>query len=1050
MKRCPNSRILAIVATLYLTLMAVSAFAQLQTGNIYGKTQAKDGSILPGVTVTLSGGGAPQTTVTDAQGLFRFPNLSPGTYTVKAELSNFGTATRAGLTVSVGQNADITMTLNASMAESITVTAESPLLDVRKAGTGTNVSKIEMEKIPTSRDPWTVLQSVPAVQVDRINVGGSQSGQQSNYYAKGAQGRDNTWNVDGVNITDMGATGSSPLYFDFDSFEEMQATTGGSDPRIETPGVQLNMVTKRGTNDIRGSGRYYYTPGSLQAAAKVPGEATYYLDATNKVNFVRDYGVEAGGPIWKDHLWFWGARGDDKISVQASSTIGFDKNNQPVLSTGLFDNIVLRDKNAKLNAQIVASNSAVGFYTWGDKVRNARNLSPTRPFETAWRQIGPTTVYKFEDTQIIGSSLYLTGMWSKISGGFSLNANGGAGEGAPSLWFDLANVAHDNFYTYVTNRPQKQERLDGSKFLDIGSMNHELKFGFGYRKTPVNSTTVYPGPAHGYWDYSFGPAVCSAAAVNLTTNCAVATVTRDVGVGYDEKYNDFYVGDTILMGNLTVQGGLRWDRQQTTNTAVSIGANPILAAPLTLPCIGTLTCSGTKGGNLSATLPGLSFAGDPQSLKWNTVSPRIGATYSLGADKRTLLRAGYNRYASQLGSAVSGANPLAGSNFTFYGIDANNDHVIQRGELIKIRSFAGVDPNNPSAIALTRRVDYGMKVPTTDEIIVGAERELMTDFSVGVNYTYRKYNNLFTTRFEKTAGAGDYYTPADWVLSSRTAGGTFVQCAPIPGDLNNVGNITGVGAAQVCHGTEIARFNTTTGVALYELKAGVATPVYRVVTTRPDYSQKYSGLELTATKRMSHKWMFRGNVTYNNYTESCGADAFANPTAALPTVAVVSAGPGRCPGGQVAPQSAGSGAFGNDFISAKWNVNLTGAYIMPWDINLGASLSARQGYAQPYRSSVSGLNGGTITVILDPIGDIRFDNVYELDLRIAKDFRFMNRVGMTLSGDLFNAPNKRTILQREGLVINNAAAGNSSRAGGNRITEMQSPRIWRLGAKFNF
>ena len=109
----------------------------------------------------------------------------------------------------------------------------------------------------------------------------------------------------------------------------------------------------------------------------------------------------------------------------------------------------------------------------------------------------------------------------------------------------------------------------------------------------------------------------------------------------------------------------------------------------------------------------------------------------------------------------------------------------------------------------------------------------------------------------------------------------------------------------------------------------------------------------------------------------------------------------------MAPQSAGSGAFGNDFISAKWNVNLTGAYIMPWDINLGASLSARQGYAQPYRSSVSGLNGGTITVILDPIGDIRFDNVYELDLRLAKDFRLMNRVGMTLSGDLFNAPNKR-------------------------------------------
>jgi len=171
--------------------------------------------------------------------------------------------------------------------------------------------------------------------------------------------------MDGVNITDMGATGSSPLYFDFDSFEEMQVTTGGSAPRIQTPGVQLNMVTKRGTNDFRGSGRYFYTPGSYQAEAGVPSEAAAYLDKTNRINYVRDFGAEAGGPVWKDHLWFWYAGAENKISNQASQAPG---------ATGAFDNIILRDKNAKLNMQIAPSNSAVGFYTWGDKVRNARGL----------------------------------------------------------------------------------------------------------------------------------------------------------------------------------------------------------------------------------------------------------------------------------------------------------------------------------------------------------------------------------------------------------------------------------------------------------------------------------------------------------------------------------------------------------------------------------------------------------------------------------------------------------------------------------------------------
>src|SRR5689334_23369009 len=383
MKWCPTPRFLAVIAAvLLLSLFAVSGYAQFQTGNIYGKVQAKDGSVLPGVTVTLSGVGAPQTTVSDAQGNFRFLNLSPGTYTIKAELAGYGTSTRAGVGVQVGANADITMTLNPSVSESITVTAEAPLLDVRKAGTGINVTKVEMEKIPTSRDPWTVLQQAPAVQVDRINVGGNQSGQQSVYNARGATSDQNTWNMDGVNITDMGATGSSPLYFDFDSFEEMQITTGGSDPRVMTPGVQLNMVTKRGTNDWRGSGRYFYTPGSYQADAKVPTEATGYLFQTNAINYVRDYGAEVGGPIWRDHAWFWIADSENKISNESSLATA--------TSFAAFDNIILRDKNAKLNAQITASNSGVGFYTFGDKVRNARNLSPTRPFETAWHQSGPT------------------------------------------------------------------------------------------------------------------------------------------------------------------------------------------------------------------------------------------------------------------------------------------------------------------------------------------------------------------------------------------------------------------------------------------------------------------------------------------------------------------------------------------------------------------------------------------------------------------------------------------------------------------------------------
>jgi hypothetical protein len=394
MRRYPTRKIPAIVvATLCMTLIAVSGYAQIQSGNIYGKVEAKDGSVLPGVTVTLTGVGAPQTTVTDSLGNFRFPNLSPGSYSLRAELAGYGFSTRSGLSVNIGRNTDVTMTMNPSVSESITVTAEAPMLDVRRAGTGATVTRVELEKVPSGRDPWVILQQTPGVLVDRINVGGSESGQQSNYVGKGATGDQSTWNVDGVNITDVGSVGSSPTYYDFDSFEEMQVTTGGTDPRIMTPGVQLNMVTKRGTNDIRGSARYFKTSHGLQSTPSIPAEATGYLEKVNEINNIGDYGGEIGGPLWKDKLWLWAGTSKQLIKLFVAQPVG-----QAVRFT---DNTELTTKDGKLNAQIFPSNSFTYSLLKNGKVKIGRNAAPTRPPETTYNQgdnFGGPNVWKLEDT----------------------------------------------------------------------------------------------------------------------------------------------------------------------------------------------------------------------------------------------------------------------------------------------------------------------------------------------------------------------------------------------------------------------------------------------------------------------------------------------------------------------------------------------------------------------------------------------------------------------------------------------------------------------------
>ncbi|HXO28713.1 MAG TPA: TonB-dependent receptor, partial [Thermoanaerobaculia bacterium] len=254
-----------VVAAVLLVGGAGAALAQLQTGNLYGKVTDTGRSALPGVTVTLDTGEAPQVQVTNAQGEFRFLGLAPASYHLEAELQGFDSVERPDIVISVGHNTHVEVVMNTPFTEKVFVVG-NPLLDEKEFRPGTTVGQNDLAKIPTARDPWTILQSAPGVLVDRVNVGGNESGQQSTYTGPGSFQNQSIWSVDGVVITDMAAIGSTPSYFDFGAFEEMQISTGGSDVTIATGGVVLNLVTKRGTNEYRGSARYLQAPGSTESS----------------------------------------------------------------------------------------------------------------------------------------------------------------------------------------------------------------------------------------------------------------------------------------------------------------------------------------------------------------------------------------------------------------------------------------------------------------------------------------------------------------------------------------------------------------------------------------------------------------------------------------------------------------------------------------------------------------------------------------------------------------------------------------------------------------
>ena len=260
-------RFTALLAALAIVLSATSAWAQT-TGEIFGKVTDESGAVLPGVAVTLTGPSLlqPQTATTSETGSFQFPRLNVGTYTVKFELPGFKTVVKEGIEVTVGFSANVSTQLGVStVQETVTVTGESPVVDTKQTGTKQTFTLEQLQSIPSARDPWVILQQTAGIAMDRENIGGNMSGQQSNYISRGGNPTNNKWSLDGVDITDMSATGASPSYYDFDAFQEMTINTGGVDVTQQTGGVGINLVTKSGTDRFQGSSRYYVTDEKFES-----------------------------------------------------------------------------------------------------------------------------------------------------------------------------------------------------------------------------------------------------------------------------------------------------------------------------------------------------------------------------------------------------------------------------------------------------------------------------------------------------------------------------------------------------------------------------------------------------------------------------------------------------------------------------------------------------------------------------------------------------------------------------------------------------------------
>ena len=498
-------RVTFLAALVGLVLGTASANAQ-QTGEIYGKVTDSSGAVLPGATVTISGGPLlqPLAATTSESGTFRFPQLLVGEYNVKFDLPGFKTIVNNKIYVGINFNAQVNASMEvSSVQETVTVTSEAPIVDTKQDGTGTSFSKEFLQDIPSGRDPWVMLQRTAGISMDRENIGGSQSGQQSSYVSRGTATTNNKWMVDGVDVTDQAATGASPVYFDFDTFEEMQVSTGGADASQQTGGVGINIVTKSGTDVLRGSARYFITDDKFEANNISDELRQQGAGGGNPIQNIKDFGVEGGGPIWRGRAWFWGAYGKQDIKV---GVVGFYKQDpicrpragyNPAVDLPMdefrdclnTDLTTLDNYNMKGTGQLFKGNRASWHSFFADKIRNARDVSDLRPIETAWKQVGPVWTHKFADQHVFSDRLLVDLQIAHVGGGFALDfQDPSLAEVQPS--FEISTgLWGRSYFNQTFDRPADSVDLTGTYFMPatLGG-DHSFKIGFRWRDTPAVAT----------------------------------------------------------------------------------------------------------------------------------------------------------------------------------------------------------------------------------------------------------------------------------------------------------------------------------------------------------------------------------------------------------------------------------------------------------------------------------------------------------------------------------------------------------------------------------
>ncbi|MEQ1575286.1 MAG: carboxypeptidase regulatory-like domain-containing protein [Vicinamibacterales bacterium] len=1008
-----------LFAFAWLLVLPAAAYAQ---ASITGVVRDTSGAVLPGVTIEAA---SPvliekvRSVTADGGGQYRVVDLRPGTYTVTFTLPGFSTVRREGIELA----GTFTATINAemrvgSLEETITVTGESPIVDVQSTAQQQVLGKDVIDSIPSSRTHFSVATLIPAMQTSNTgDVGGTNSINLVFLTAHGGRNTDQRVMIDGLSTNNAEGAGQFSGYLpNMSSTQEMAVDYAAGPAEMPTGGVRMNLIPREGGNVVRGTGFLGGMSGGWMQGSNYDADLKARGLATpNDIKKLWDANIGLGGPIKRDKAWWYAAY---RFNGEQVYTGGFGNLNAnqadkwlyvPDPTKRLANLHEQRSYNGRLTWQATQKHKISAFYD-----AQYRCVCPNTLNATTSAEAGNDLQYPHADfMSVTWSSPYTNRLLLEAGVSYhperwlSVSETWGPGEGPNKLLIGVTDQADGRVYrarntqfsstlTVVTNTRASMSYVTGSHALKVGFNNQHATRTSAQQFVPANMS------------YRFRNGVPN----QITQTTRPQTI--DENIGFDLG---LFAQDKWTIGKLTANLGVRFDYLTTYFPPQHLG--PTTFFP-----------------NRDISFPHIDW------VNWKDVTPRLGAVYDLFGNGRTALRVSLNKYMVAFGlqgTFGDGSNPInlipttttRSWNDSFYGAgDPRTGNYVPDCDLTS-------PLGNAECGAMADR-NFGLNIPSAavdPDIIQGfGTRGYNWEFSTGIQHQLTPVISVDVAFFRRWYGN---FIAIDNLATTAADYSRFSITAPTDSRLPNGGGYT-IGN-------------------LYDLNPDKVGQVNSLYTSAENYGkqiERWNGVDVGVNTRFGNRILLQGGM-------SVGRTVTDNCEVLAKSPEIISGRAAETATAQVALPTTPAGVpychVDTGFLT---QVKGFGSYTVP-KIDVQASASVQSYVATGTGTTTSGpridanyvatnaviapslgrnLSGGlaNATVNLLATGQLYGERVNQVDLRVAKILTF-GRTRTSASLDLYNLFN-----------LNSVTVENANYASFRVPLAAMQARFMKLGVQIDF